>query len=91
MMCIQTPGAFVFAYSLGSREGTNWTSWITFLVAGVMQGSLLLLCIIWRSRERREERSRRAQEREIGGEEVIGDHPLDRADERTSLLNSSQG
>lgn len=33
--------------------GTNWTSWITFLVAGVMQSSLLIMCLVWKVRQRR--------------------------------------
>ncbi|KAF7762296.1 hypothetical protein Agabi119p4_8889 [Agaricus bisporus var. burnettii] len=33
--------------------GTNWTSWFTFLVAGVMQATLLVMCIAWKFRQRR--------------------------------------
>jgi len=35
------------------RPGTNWTSWFTYLIAGVMQGALLVLCIAWKYRQRR--------------------------------------
>jgi hypothetical protein len=35
------------------RPGTNWTSWFTFLVAGVMQASLLVMCIAWKFRQHR--------------------------------------
>ena len=35
------------------RPGTNWTSWFTYLVAGVMQGALLVLCIVWKYRQGR--------------------------------------
>ncbi|KAJ9065509.1 hypothetical protein DSO57_1018815 [Entomophthora muscae] len=45
MMLMQTPGAFLFAYSLASREGTNWTTWITYLVTGSLQGILLFMSI----------------------------------------------
>lgn len=48
MMLMQTPGAFIFAYSLASRDGTNWTTWITYLVAGLLQGVLLFMCIQFR-------------------------------------------
>ncbi|KAI9598440.1 hypothetical protein BDF19DRAFT_234775 [Syncephalis fuscata] len=51
MMLIQTPGSFVFVYTLASREGTNWTTWITYLVSGCLQGVLLSLCILWHRRE----------------------------------------
>lgn len=36
-----------------TSPGTDWTSWFTFLVAGIMQGSLLVLCILWKIRQRR--------------------------------------
>ena len=35
------------------RPGTNWTNWLTYLVAGVMQGGLLVLCIVWKYRQDR--------------------------------------
>ena len=33
------------------RPGTNWTSWTTYAVAGIMQGMLLAMCIIWKLRQ----------------------------------------
>ncbi|KAJ3894207.1 hypothetical protein GG344DRAFT_86748 [Lentinula edodes] len=42
MMCIQTPGAVLMVLSIALRPGTNWTSWATFAVAGIMQGTLLI-------------------------------------------------
>ncbi|RKP22758.1 hypothetical protein SYNPS1DRAFT_4234, partial [Syncephalis pseudoplumigaleata] len=51
MMLIQTPGSFIFVYTLASREGTNWTTWITYLVSGSLQGVLLAMCIVWHQRE----------------------------------------
>jgi len=54
MMCIQTPGSFVWAVSLASREGTKWSSWITYVVTGVLQGALLAMCIIWELKDRKE-------------------------------------
>ncbi|KDQ54104.1 hypothetical protein JAAARDRAFT_182472 [Jaapia argillacea MUCL 33604] len=53
MMCIQSPGAVLMVLSIALRPGTNWTTWITFAVAGIMQGSLLIMCIIWTFRQRR--------------------------------------
>ncbi|KAL7274348.1 hypothetical protein RUND412_002762 [Rhizina undulata] len=52
MMCIQTPGSFVWAISLASREGTSWSSWITYVVTGFLQGGLLTMCILWEIKER---------------------------------------
>jgi len=53
MMCIQCPGAAIMVFSIALRPGTNWTSWITFAVSGIMQGSLLIMCILWTFRQRR--------------------------------------
>lgn len=33
MMCIQTPGSFVFVYSLIVRPGVNWTAWTVYLIS----------------------------------------------------------
>src|SRR2546421_189216 len=53
MMLMQTPGSFLFVYSLAIRPGTNWTSWIVFLVTGCLQGTLLIMCIVFHFRARR--------------------------------------
>jgi len=39
--------------SIAIRPGTNWTSWITYAAAGIMQGSLLVMCICWKIRQKR--------------------------------------
>lgn len=51
MMCIQTPGAVLMVSSIALSPGTNWTSWLPFAVAGIMQGALLSLCILWKFRQ----------------------------------------
>lgn len=53
MMCLQTPGSFVFVYTLAIRPGVNPTTWLTFLITGLLQGTLLVLCIIYKLRARR--------------------------------------
>ncbi|RPB21535.1 hypothetical protein L211DRAFT_889740 [Terfezia boudieri ATCC MYA-4762] len=53
MMCIQTPGSFVWAISLAMREGTAWSSWITYVVTGNLQGCLLVMCVMFGIQERR--------------------------------------
>ncbi|KAF3941832.1 hypothetical protein ABW19_dt0209926 [Dactylella cylindrospora] len=55
MMCLQTPGSFVWAYSLATREGTDWSSWIVYCVTGILQGSLLIMAIIFERRRKSEE------------------------------------
>ncbi|EGG02075.1 uncharacterized protein MELLADRAFT_91675 [Melampsora larici-populina 98AG31] len=52
MMIIQTPGSFIFVYSLAVRPGVNWTTWIVYLVTGTLQGGLLVLCIAWKIRQK---------------------------------------
>ncbi|KAF8125909.1 hypothetical protein K438DRAFT_984051 [Mycena galopus ATCC 62051] len=53
MMCIQSPGAVAMVLSIALRPGTNWTSWITYAVAGLMQFTLLSICIAWKIRQHR--------------------------------------
>lgn len=42
MMCIQTPGGFLFAASLFFRLGwEGWSTWVIYLLTAAMQGSVL--------------------------------------------------
>lgn len=46
MMCIQTPGSFVWSGSLAKRLGlAGWSTWGIFLVTGILQGMVLTMCI----------------------------------------------
>ncbi|GBB94758.1 hypothetical protein RclHR1_02410004 [Rhizophagus clarus] len=78
MMLLQTPGSFLFAYSLASSPGTRWSTWIVFLITGCLQGTLLIMCICWYYREKRID------------EEIISDSPIIPVipDEHTRLLGS---
>ncbi|KAF2871793.1 PQ loop repeat protein-like protein [Massariosphaeria phaeospora] len=54
MMCIQTPGSFVFAASLAARLGPGgWSAWGLFILTGLLQGCLLVMCLgfLWRDRK----------------------------------------
>lgn len=54
MMCIQTPGSFVWVSSLAARLGwEGWSTWGIFLVTGVLQGCLLGMAITFELKERR--------------------------------------
>lgn len=53
MMCLQVPGSAIFVYSLALRPGVNYTSLAAYVCTGILQGVLLVLCIVWRIRERR--------------------------------------
>jgi len=50
-MCIQTPGSVLMVTSVALRPGTNWTSWITFAMSGILQGALLAMCLVWKMRQ----------------------------------------
>ncbi|KAJ1906345.1 hypothetical protein LPJ81_001398 [Coemansia sp. IMI 209127] len=54
MMLMQTPGGFLFAYSIAIRPGVNWSSWISTFVAATLQGVLLVICLIFDAREKRQ-------------------------------------
>ncbi|KAJ2491233.1 hypothetical protein IWW37_002485 [Coemansia sp. RSA 2050] len=47
MMLMQTPGGFVFAYSIAIRPGVNWSSWISTFVAATLQCVLLVICLLF--------------------------------------------
>lgn len=47
MMCIQTPGGFVFTATLFFTKGLHWSSWMSYFVAATLQGTLLILCIYY--------------------------------------------
>lgn len=54
MMCIQTPGSFVFATSLAVRLGPGgWSAWGLFIFTGCLQGCLLAMSLgfLWRDRK----------------------------------------
>jgi hypothetical protein len=44
---MQCPGSFAFVYSLSIQPGTNWTSWISFVVCGTFQGALIVMYYIF--------------------------------------------
>ncbi|KAK0641751.1 hypothetical protein B0T16DRAFT_335775 [Cercophora newfieldiana] len=48
MMCMQTPGGFIFAGSLFARLGwAGWSSWGIFVLTASMQGILLYMAIYY--------------------------------------------
>ncbi|KAM7219010.1 hypothetical protein V8F06_005602 [Rhypophila decipiens] len=59
MMCMQTPGGFLFAASLGARLGwAGWSSWGIFVLTASMQGILLYLAIYYEIQARNRDLSR---------------------------------
>ncbi|KAK3987210.1 hypothetical protein QBC44DRAFT_128273 [Cladorrhinum sp. PSN332] len=54
MMCIQTPGGYLFAASLAARLGlAGWSSWGIFLLTATMQGILLYMAIYYEIQARK--------------------------------------
>lgn len=46
-MLMQTPGSFIFCYTLALSPGVNASTWLTYLVSGSLQGLLLVICIYY--------------------------------------------
>ncbi|KIY01881.1 uncharacterized protein Z520_02019 [Fonsecaea multimorphosa CBS 102226] len=89
MMCIQTPGSFVFAGSLALRLGPEgWSAWGVYLVTGCLQGTLLVMGIYFevvrRRREKEELKRRIHYNPSVEPEETTGRE----ASEETPLLRS---
>ncbi|KAI9748655.1 MAG: hypothetical protein M1835_001739 [Candelina submexicana] len=69
MMCIQTPGSFIWAASLAARLGKEgWSAWGVYVVTGTLQGGLLVMGISFELRDRR----RRIMEENEGGGDRMG-------------------
>ena len=84
MMCIQTPGSFVWVGSLAARFGwEGWSTWGIYLVTGVLQGCLLGMGITFEVRK--------WKKRKQGGENVDGNgHAGDDDHEGTRLLDNER-
>lgn len=55
-MLIQVPGAFLFAFSLWLRVGwEGWSTWLVYIVTGILQAVVLGLAIVYYFRARRQE------------------------------------
>lgn len=84
MMCIQTPGSFVWVGSLAARFGwEGWSTWGIYLVTGVLQGCLLAMGITFELRKLRK-RKEQGEAPEANG--VAGEDD----DERTRLLDNER-
>lgn len=81
-MLIQVPGSILFVVSIMLGDGTDWTSWIPYAVTGLMQGALLVICVVWTIRQRKL------------GIDAFGNPIAGRAaesDERTPLIANGNG
>ena len=88
MMCIQTPGSFVWAASLAARLGPDgWSAWGIYCVTGCLQGSLLVMAIYFEIQNRQRQKVKQSDERVTANGER-SDH--DRPSEATPLLRESR-
>lgn len=89
MMCIQTPGSFVWAASLASRLGTKgWSAWGVYGVTGCLQGTLLVMGVVYELRHRRQERKELEGRIDAANQEQAGGEGrrIEDADEQTPLI-----
>ncbi|GAA5969220.1 hypothetical protein JCM21900_001511 [Sporobolomyces salmonicolor] len=88
MMLLQTPGSFLFVYTLAIRPSVNFTAWGTYFVTGVLQGTLLVLCLVFKRRQAKLGIDDWGREVTPKGATLLpGRHGEEhRAGERTSLL-----
>jgi hypothetical protein len=91
MMCLQTPGSFVWAASLMVRYGwAGWSTWGLLVVTGCLQGSVLALGGFYELSARRKAGwaaivPDRDSDAEVDGEEDGGG-----PDERTPLVGNER-
>lgn len=52
-MLLQVPGSVLFVWSLSRRPGIEWTSLAAYAVTGLLQLGLLILCVMWKGRQKR--------------------------------------
>jgi hypothetical protein len=58
MMCIQTPGSFLWSASLAARYGKGgWSTWGVYMVTGCLQGTLLGMAIYFELQARKSPRA----------------------------------
>jgi hypothetical protein len=86
MMCIQTPGSFIWAASLAARYGAEgWSTWGVYVFTGCLQGVLLGMGIHFEVARRRKEREELKQRMDVGE----ADEPALATSEQTPLLRDS--
>jgi len=93
-MLIQVPGAFLFAFSLWQRVGwEGWSTWLVYIITGVLQGFLLGLAVYYYMQRTRAEKEMEESERESipGVDDVDGMGAAAHAGEETPLLGSRNG
>ena len=86
MMCVQTPGGFLWSAALASRLGwEGWSAWGIYLITATMQGILLILGLFF---EFQAWRRKKNGEQSEDNENTRGDDAAveERSDENTPLI-----
>ncbi|KAF4126503.1 CTNS protein [Geosmithia morbida] len=74
MMFIQTPGGLVFAASLYARLGVEgWSTWLIYLLASAMQGTVLAMAIYYEI-QNRNQRAQANGHSEVDTEPYVDSH-----------------
>ena len=100
MMCIQTPGGYLWAASLAARLGwEGWSTWAVYMAAATLQGCLLIMAVVFELRIRRRKQAI-AEGREDDEEETdragaeVGEEAEDGetrgSDETTPLIGNNK-
>lgn len=91
MMCIQTPGGFLFAGSLFARLGWDgWSSWGIFVLTASMQGILLCLGIYYEYQTYKEQLAVRTPSPLLGRSESLSHLNSDHSDDEAHDFDSSE-
>ena len=91
MMCIQTPGSFVWVGSLAGRLGIEgWSTWGIYLVTGMLQGILLVMSISFEIRDWRQRKKADKSSPEQNGYATGSAGGRVQDDERTGLLENER-
>lgn len=96
MMMIQVPGSFVMATSLAVRLGlSGWSTWVVYVVSGILQGCLLTEALWFQSLEQGEHSRKSSVHEDVGSpdgshqsEETVSGLAEARPGEETPLLGS---
>jgi hypothetical protein len=85
MMCIQTPGSFLWAASLAARLGKQgWSAWGVYMVTGCLQGALLVMAIYFELQARKTQKP----DREEPDSQTANGHAAIGVSEETPLLRA---
>lgn len=87
MMMIQTPGGFLWSYTLWAQPNSVWSSWLPYFVSAILQLLLLSMCIYFQLNYPTDLTEANAELR-IAEENLLNANHQNIIDENSSLLSS---